>query len=208
MQKLKLVSSFELFHQEIDKLKIIFQNNGYPKSFVDFCIKNNLDQVFIKKEAVLKASKMELICVLPFIGKKSLQLRPRSVNSIESNLKCWNLNSLFHYTDSLKKIIRSDIVYRFTYSNCKVTNYGKTYRHFFTKATEHMGTSNLTGKRHKSVKQSAASNHLLECNCSIDFGHFNILTSDPNKFELFIKESLLIKRDQPQLKTKPSSHFR
>ena len=34
----KLCSNFERFHQEIDKLKTIFENNGYPKSFVDFCI--------------------------------------------------------------------------------------------------------------------------------------------------------------------------
>ena len=84
-------------------------------------------------------------------------------------------------------------------SNCKVTYYGKAYRYFFTRAEEHMGISNLTGKRLKCVKQSAVSAHLLECNCSIDFDHFDILASDTNKFRLLIKESLLIKRDQPQL---------
>ena len=202
-------SDFERFHQEIDKLKTIFENNGYPKSFVDFCIKNYLDKVFIKKEVVLKASKKELICVLPFLGKRSMQLRTRLVNSLESNLKFCKLkvifqspcklNSLFRYKDSLQKKIRSDIVYRYMCSNCKVTYYGKTYCHFFTRAAEHMGISNLTGKRLKCVKQSAVSDHLLECNCSIDFDHFDILASDANKFRLLIKESLLIKRDQPQL---------
>ena len=205
----KLCSNFERFHQEIDKLKTIFENNGCPKSFVDFCIKKYLDKVFIKKEVVLKASKKELICVLPFLGKRSMQLRTRLVNSIESNLKFCKLkvifqspcklNSLFRYKDSLQKKIRSDIVYRYMCSNCKVTYYGKTYRHFFTRAAEHMGISNLTGKRLKCVKQSAVSDHLLECNCSIDFDHFDILASDANKFRLLIKESLLIKRDQPQL---------
>ena len=62
-----------------------------------------------------------------------------------------------------------------------------------------MGISNLTGKPLKSVKQSAASDQLLECNCSIDFDHFDVLASDANKFRLLIKESLLIKHDQPQL---------
>ena len=83
----KLCPNFEHFHQEIDKLKTIFKNNGYPKSFVDFCIKKYLDNVFIKKKVVLKASKKEMICVLLFLGKKSMQLRTRLVNSIESNLK-------------------------------------------------------------------------------------------------------------------------
>ena len=82
------------------------------------------------------------------------------------------------------------------FSNCKVTYYGKTYCHVFTRAAEHMGISNLTGKRLKCVKQSAVSDHLLECNCSIDFDHFDILASDANKFRLLIKESLLIKRDR------------
>ena len=76
-------SNFECFHHEIDKLKTIFENNGYPKSFVYFCIKKYLDKVFIKKEVVLKASKKELICILAFLGKKLMQLRTCLVNSIE-----------------------------------------------------------------------------------------------------------------------------
>ena len=136
-----------------------------------------------------------------------MQLRTRLVNSIESNLKFCKLkvifqspcklNSLFRYKDSLQKKIRSDIVYRYMCSNCKVTYYGKTYCHFFTGAAEHMGISNLTEKHLKCVKQSAVSDHLLECNCSIDFDHFDILDSDANILRLLIKESLLIKRDQP-----------
>ena len=138
-----------------------------------------------------------------------MQLRTRLVNSIECKLKFCKLkvifqspcklHSLFCYKDFLQKKIRSDIVYRYMCSNCKVTYYGKTYRHFFTRASEHMAISNLTQKSLKCVKQSAAPDHLLECNCSIDFDHFDILGSDANRFRLLIKESLLIKRDQPQL---------
>ena len=53
----KLWSNFERFHQEIDKLKNIFENNGYPKSFVDFGIKKYLDKVFIKKESSTESLK-------------------------------------------------------------------------------------------------------------------------------------------------------
>ena len=171
----KLCSNFERFHQEIDKSKTIFENNGYPKSFVDFCIKKYLDNVFIKESSAESLEK-KLICVLPFLGKKSMQLRTRLVNSIECNLEfrklkvifqspC-KLSSLFRYKDSRQKKIRSDIAYRYMCSNCKVTCCSKTYHHFFTRAAEYMGISNLTGKRLKCVKQSAVSDHLLECNCS------------------------------------------
>ena len=198
-------------------MNVNFENKGYPKSFVDFCIKKYIEKVLIKKEILLKAPQKELICVLPFLGKKSIQLGIPLVNSTESNLKFCKLqvmfqspcklNSLFRYKDSLQKKIRSDIVYRYICSNCKVTYYGKIYCHFFTRAAEHMSISHLTGKRLKCVKQSAVSDHLLECSCSIDFDHFDILASDPNKFRLLIKERLLIKRDQPQL-NKTLSHFR
>ena len=46
---------------------------------------------------------------------------------------------------------------------------------FFTGAADHIGISNLTWKHLKSVKQSVVSDHLLECNCLIDFEHFDIL---------------------------------
>ena len=70
----------------------------------------------------MKASEKELICVLPFIRNKSLQLRTRLVNSVENNLKfckvkaifksLCKLSLLFRYKDSLKKEIPSDTVYR------------------------------------------------------------------------------------------------
>ena len=47
-----------------------------------------------------------------------------------------------------------------------------------------MGISNLTEKHLKSAKQSAVSDHLLEC--SLDFDNFDILSSDTNKFMLLL----------------------
>ena len=78
-------------------------------------------------------------------------------------------------------------------SNCKVSCSGKTFRHFYTRAAEHTGISNLTGKHLKIVKQSAISDHLLQCNCAINFDDFSILATDCNKFKLLLRESLLIK---------------
>ena len=91
----KLCSNFERFHLEIDKLKTIFENNGYPKSFVDLRIKKYLDKVFIKEKLVLKAPQKELICVLPFLEKRSMQLRTLLVNSIKINLNFCKLKVVF-----------------------------------------------------------------------------------------------------------------
>ena len=62
-----------------------------------------------------------------------------------------------------------------------------------------MGISNLTGKHVKNVKESAVSDDLLQCGCTVAFDHFDILVSNTNIFRLLTKESLLIKRDKPVL---------
>ena len=147
--------------------------------------------------------------MLPFIGKKSFQLRFKLVKSVQNNLSFrhlrvvfqspYKLHTLSRFKDTLNKKIRSHLVYRYSCSSCNATYYGKTYRHFFTRAAGHMGISNLTSKRVKNVKESAVSDHLLQCYCAIDFDHFDVLASDTNSFRFLIKESLLIKRDKPVL---------
>ena len=49
------------------------------------------------------------------------------------------------------------------------------------------------------MKDSAVSDHLLQCNCTIDFDHFDVLATEVSKFSLLVKEILLIKRDNPVL---------
>ena len=51
----------------------------------------------------------------------------------------------------------------------------------------------------KNVKQSAISNHPLQCNCVVNFDDFNILAIDSSKLKLLLRECLLIKCDKPTL---------
>ena len=165
-------------------------------------------QSFLLKIAKL-APKKELVCVLPFIEKKSLQLKSKLVKSVHNNLSfChlkvvfqspYKLRALFRFKDTFDNKISSDLVYRYSCCSCNATYYGKTYQHFLARAAEHMGISNLTDKRVKNMKESAVSDHLLQCDCTTDFDHFDILASDTNNFGLLVKESLLTKRDKPVL---------
>ena len=70
---------------------------------------------------------------------------------------------------------------------------------FFTRAGEYIGNSKLTEKRVKHLKESAVSDHRLQCDCVFSFDNFDVLVSDANNFRLLIKESLLIKQDKPIL---------
>ena len=148
-----------------------------------YCIKKFLNKLFIQRDLNFTVSKRELNCIIPYLCKASLDLRTRLRRTIERNLpfcklkiifrsKC-RLNTLFHFKDSLEKKIRSGIIYCYRCSNCKVTYYGKTFRHFYNRVVaEHMGISNFTGKRLKNVKQSAISDNLLQCKCTINFHNF------------------------------------
>ena len=146
--------------------------------------------------------KRELTFVLPYLGKLLFDLRASLRRTIERALpycklkiifrsKC-KLNTLFRFKDPLEKKIRSGIIYCYMCSNLRLLIMGKPS----VGAAEHMGISNLTGKSLKNVKQSAISDHLLQCNCAINFDDFSILATDCNKFKLLLGESLLIKRDK------------
>ena len=51
-----------------------------------------------------------------------------------------------------------------------------------------MGISNLTSKRVKNAKESAVSDHLLQCDCTIDFDHFDILASNTNDLDSLLRK--------------------
>ena len=84
-------------------------------------------------------------------------------------------------------------------SCCYGTYYGESERHFFLRASEYLGVTPLTGKQVKNPKKSAIFDHILLKGHDASFEDFTILLKENNKFKLHLKESLLIKRDKPEL---------
>ena len=114
---------FNVFIQKLTSFKLFLKITVIPKILLISVSKKYLGKVFINKKVVLEASKKGLICAFSFLGKKSIPLKTRFLNSIESNLKfrklkiifqspC-KLNLLFRYKDSVQKKIRSYIIYRY-----------------------------------------------------------------------------------------------
>ena len=71
-----------------------------------------------------------------------------------------------------------------------------------------LGISHLTGKRYKTPKVSAISDHLLLTVHNADLDDFSIINRDTNRsnFTLLLRESLLIYRDQPSLNKTTQSY--
>ena len=64
---------------------------------------------------------------------------------------------------------------------------------------EHIGISQVTFKKTKPSKESSIHDHLLQCDNNPSFDEFTILAHGNKKYLLEIKESILIKRNQPVL---------
>ena len=81
----------------------------------------------------------------------------------------------------------------------------KTERHLNVRSGEHIGLSPLTRNR-VVCKPSEISDHLLlhEHNNN-SFNDFSILYCENNSFKLSLRESVLIKRDPPNLNRNVSS---
>ena len=88
---------------------------------------------------------------------------------------------------------------------CNSTYYGEMDRYLKVRPGEHIAISPLTFKKTKPLKKSAIHNHLLNCNNIQSYEELTILTNKNNKFDLEIKERLLIKRDRPILNKNISS---
>ena len=108
----RLCSNYENFRWEIETLRSILKHNSYPDNLVNHCIKKFLNKLFVQKGLNFIVSEKELICVLPYLGKASLDLKTRLRRTVEKNLpfcklkiivrfKC-RLNTLFRVKDSLE----------------------------------------------------------------------------------------------------------
>ena len=99
-----------------------------------------LDKVFIKQPNTCVVPKEELVCVFPFLGRKSLEIKTRLQNAFEKTLPYCKLKVIFkspskivnhfYFKDVIPKKLCSGIVYSFKCNSYNAIYYGKTKDHF------------------------------------------------------------------------------
>ena len=90
------------------------------------------------------------------------------------------LSSLFRFKDIIPTDISSHLVYKFTCTCSNATYYGESERHFFVRASKHLGITPLTGKRVRKPKKSAIFDHILLNGHDASFQDFTILLKEKN----------------------------
>ena len=112
---------------------------------------------------------------------------------------------MFRFKDRVPYDLVSGVVYEYTCGRCNSSYYGETERHLKVSSGKHIGISPLTFKKTKPSKESSIRDNLLECDNNPSFDEFTILAHGNKKYLLEIKETFLIKRDQPVLNKNISS---
>ena len=164
-------SDFSRFHSGVRHLKEILKKNAFPIKLIDSCIKNFLNKKLTERPVTLTAEKKDLVIVLPFLGKLSVNLRTRLRNSISKNLpfckirvickSSTRISIFFQFKDKIPYYLRSNVVYKFLCGRCNATYYGETCRHLSVRVGEHSGIPPLTGKKSKSKKSTAVRDYML-----------------------------------------------
>ena len=80
-----LCSDFIKFYHEINRLKSIFYKNSCPLDLIDKCIKEFLDKILAPKTIVSALLKKDLVMLLPYLGKLSLQIHTRNNRIMKTN---------------------------------------------------------------------------------------------------------------------------
>ena len=80
----QVCSTYEKLHKDIVLLKVIFKKNEYPKDFIDKCIMNFLNKLFVSKNTIHTAEKKHVLIVLHYIGPSSFEIRSQLQKCLKS----------------------------------------------------------------------------------------------------------------------------
>ena len=203
-----ICSNFKLIIEEVNKLKIIMSKNGYPLSFTDKCIKIFFDKIYTVKPTHSTVEKKQLWLTLPFLGKDSLLTKNKIKTLFNKCLPFANvriifkcnrrLSNIFTFKDKIPRNLLSHLIYSYKCTRCNSCYHGMSERHSYIRLCDHMGISWRTNKKIVGVPTEIKS-HFSRCDGTITRDEFKFLASDQNLMRLKIKESILIKRDRPNL---------
>ena len=211
-----ICSSYLNLHKEIEFLRNLLFNNGFPVNFVDTYVGKTLNKL-LSKPSQLAESVPKAVVYFPlvFTGSSSFTLRNKlnklfneffpqvSVRIIFKNDN--TIIKLFNIKDQIPIDLQSSLIYKFTCDSCKASYIGKTKRHLRSRIAEHRGLSARTGIRITKPPFSAIRDHSLEKDHPFSSSMFSVLAKSQWEQDLVIMESLLTYLHKPQIGTHESS---
>jgi len=214
-----ICSTYQSFHNELQRIKSILTGNGYSLRLIDSAISKFLNKQYAPKRPNDNPPEETIFISIPFIGPRSLltcRYLKRCINSAfpKIHLKfafatIERIGTRFQIKDRLPKCLASNIVYHFQCSSCNAAYVGQTQRHFNVRCSEHLGISARTGNRLQSLTADKSSilDHLLSTQHHGSHDNFKIIDSAKTAHELRIKEALHIMRLRPNLNRQQDTDY-
>ena len=206
----EICSNWSLFHKEIEFLSKFFIQNSFPTNVFPKIVNKFLDHKFNPKIKISTAPKKIVYLALPFMGLLNKQIKTE-LNSNLSRLfpmaefkicfiNNFKIGNLFRFKDTLPKLMRSRVVYKYNCPKCNLGTYvGSTDRLLKIRIDSHRGVSYRTGNPLNTLEPSPIRSHNSNCNSNIVYDNFSILSTANSQQDLLILESLFIKSHSPLL---------
>ena len=209
----RICSNYDLFNQEIDKLKSILQSNGYPLKFIERVIGKMLCKLYKPDgyQEVLNydVPRAQVYFSTFYLGDISKQIAMDLKKIVSESYPQIQLlitykthsaiGSRFGFKDKQPKLNQSNLIYRYTCECCKAFYIGKTERQLGMRISEHMGVSVRTGNALKVPPHSDISDHCKKCHTSVCPDNFSIEDSHLSNNGLLILESLYQQTKKPAI---------
>ena len=196
----KLTSNYDYLDDEIKFLSEVFCNNGYPDSFFYRHLSNTLHKFFKPKVPNFHVPRAIVYFPLEYYGHASIKFKNTIIPVIQSQLpylkvrmafrSSRTIGSFFRIKDSMPKLLRSLVIYKYTCEICQDFYIGKTSRWLGERISEHSGVSHRTGNSISNPLYSAIREHMHEHNHHVNPSSFTIISKGKSDLDLDILESL------------------
>ena len=161
-----ICSDCHLFKNEVEKLRSMFCNNGYPNYFFDKVFYQFMNSRQTNLNQTQPTNKKENITVeIPYVGKQS-HIFAKDISKLIWKFSAVHLTPIyktckvgnyFNLKSNTPALLLSNVVYRFSCPcDAGLTYIGKSTRHVISRAKEHLNLGS-------SVK-SKIKDHIIECN--------------------------------------------
>ena len=204
---------------EIQFLKSILQQNGYPMKFIGaqtHKMLKKLQKQFGQETAlnydvpkpIVYFSTYYLGDISRNLSKDIKMLLRECYPQIHLRMlyKSYNtLGSHFSFKDKIPEEGLSNLVYKYTCNSCKAFYIGKTESQFKCRICQHLGISARTGEELSSKVHSEIRDHSLKCKTPISIDNFVILDRLQSNKGILMLESLHQKIKKPTIGTHQQS---
>ena len=194
-------SSWEYFHDSLEKAKKILEQNQYPPSFYDPIIEKTLSDIVTEEKVTNDNDSSATNTPQKFLLRVQYRGKPtedyaRALH--RSNAPCMivmtlrKLKTILPSTKPpLEKMLRSGIVYKLKCPRCDACYVGQTSRHLQSRFREHINNS------------GPMKTHLKKCRTELSEEDAQVLTST-SRGEVFLMtyEALWIRELKPAINTK------